>query len=107
MARDFAKAFYASELWKATRDEYIRQVDGLCEKCLENGFYKPGKIVHHRIHLTPKNITDKEITLSFRNLQLLCQDCHAEVHASKKQGRCKFDKEGNLIFLEEDPPGEG
>ena len=37
-------------------------------------------IVHHLIELDPVNINNPEITLNFNNLELLCRDCHAEVH---------------------------
>jgi len=36
--------------------------------------------VHHLIELDPVNINNPEIALSFDNLELLCRECHAEVH---------------------------
>lgn len=56
---------------------------GLCERCLAKGLYTPGKVVHHKIHLTPENISDPRVALGWENLQLLCQDCHAAVHRRK------------------------
>ena len=54
---------------------------GLCERCYQQGIYTPGDIVHHsKVHVTPENVDDPEITLSFDNLELLCRDCHAKVH---------------------------
>ena len=54
---------------------------GLCERCLSRGIYTPGEIVHHsREHVTPENVDDPNVTLSFDNLELLCRDCHAKVH---------------------------
>lgn len=41
---------------------------------------KPGVIVHHKIHLTPENIYDRNIALSWDNLELLCRDCHDKEH---------------------------
>lgn len=95
MAKDYAKAFYQSREWEVCRDRYIKSVDGLCEDCLAKGIYRPGKVVHHKEHITPKNITNPEITLSFSNLKLVCQDCHAMEH--KKEKRYYFDKNGNCI----------
>jgi 5-methylcytosine-specific restriction endonuclease McrA len=91
--RDFAKTFYNSTAWKKCRLTYIASVHGLCELC-----GSAGKIVHHKIYLSPKNIDDPNITLSHSNLQLLCHYCHNDEHLyspSVKKG-LKFDEEGNL-----------
>ena len=46
-----------------------------------------GEIVHHKIELTPDNIDDPEITMNYNNLELLCRQCHAEVHDKRKKCR--------------------
>lgn len=109
MARDFSYAFYHSKQWKETRNSYMRAGDGLCEKCLKNGIYKPARIVHHLVHLTPENINDTSITLSFDNLERVCYDCHAEEHPEIYKGkkeenelRISFDSDGNVIRKESD-----
>ena len=43
----------------------------------------PGIIVHHKIELTPDNINDPHIALSFDNLELLCEDHHNKQHKAK------------------------
>lgn len=48
MAREFAREFYDSTEWKLCRDRYAKSVGRLCEECLRQGIYKPGKIVHHK-----------------------------------------------------------
>ena len=93
--KDFAKAFYKSQAWKRTREAYARSKSGLCEICLAAGLYVPGEIVHHKIHLTPENINDPRITLSFDNLQYVCRQCHAEIH-SKDRKRYTIDKNGHV-----------
>lgn len=85
MARKFAEAFYKSQAWKNCREEYAKSKGYLCEKCLANGQYKAGVIVHHVTELTPYNIECPEVTLNWNNLQLLCRDCHAEMHKRKKR----------------------
>lgn len=95
MARDFAIDFYRSPEWKSCRKGYIKFRAGLCERCLENGIYTPGKVVHHRIHLTPENINDPSVALGWENLKLVCQDCHAAEHITHK--RYIFDADGNVI----------
>lgn len=101
MAKEYAKAFYHSEQWQRCRALYIKSVDGLCEDCLSKGIYKPGKVVHHIIHITPQNIDNPAITLNPANLRLVCQDCHADEHAKRGSDlRYRFDANGNLITKE-------
>lgn len=102
MARDFAWAFYHSLPWKNTRKAYYDSVPGhLCEKCLKRGRYTPGQIVHHKVHLTPENIDDPEIALSFDNLELVCRKCHAlehpEIYGEAPTMRVVFDENGDVI----------
>ena len=53
-----------------------------------------GRIVHHKIHLDADNIGDPNVTLNWDNLELVCMDCHAAEHGSKK--RYKVDLLGNV-----------
>ena len=78
--QDWAQTFYFSPAWRQCRDAYAKQAGGLCERCLARGLFSPGEIVHHKIHLTPENITQPEIALSFDNLELVCRACHADEH---------------------------
>ena len=80
MSKPFARAFYSSKVWQECRNEYAKRRGHLCERCLSRGLYVPGIIVHHKIELTPENIDRPDVTLNFDNLELLCRDCHAEVH---------------------------
>lgn len=102
----FAKAFYSSTAWQNCREAYAKSKGGLCERCLKLGLYSPGEIVHHKIHLTPANITDPEITLGENNLELLCRNCHAEEHTAeylakkKHKPRYKIDEFGRVIVTE-------
>lgn len=93
--KDYAKEFYKSKTWQDCRAAYIRQARGLCEVCLAKGIYKAGDTVHHKTHITPRNIHDPNITLSFDNLQLLCRDCHAAIHSGKVI-RYKVDEMGRI-----------
>ena len=80
MAQTFARQFYSSKAWQDCRNEYAKRAHHLCENCLRKGIYKPGVIVHHVEELTPANIHRPEVALNPDNLQLLCRDCHAEIH---------------------------
>lgn len=93
MAQDFARSFYNSARWKRTREIYARSKFYLCEKC-----GKPYKIVHHKQPITKDNIHDTNITLSYNNLQCLCQDCHNAIHNPARHNRTVlFDAAGNVI----------
>ena len=74
------RGFYNTKAWKDTRDAYKRSVGGLCERCQERGIIRAADYVHHKVHLTPQNVLNPEITLAWSNLQALCSECHAEVH---------------------------
>lgn len=98
--KEFAKSFYFSTAWRACRKAYIQQVGGLCEMCLAKGLYKPGRIVHHKIPLTPENITDENITLNQNNLMLVCYDCHREEH-EQQIIRNRKKKRFNRYYIDE------
>ena len=83
--QEYAKSFYKSKAWEKCRRSYIKFVGGLCENCLQKGIVNPATMVHHKIYITPENIRDASITLSFANLQALCRQCHADIHAGKER----------------------
>lgn len=100
MARDFAKALYNSKEWEVVRQTALMRDNYLCTKC-----GRPAEEVHHIVHLSPKNITDTNVTLNIDNLISLCKDCHFEEHrgehakgrASKEQQEYMFDENGYII----------
>ena len=100
--KEYAKTFYKSQAWKNCRAAYAKSVGGLCEICLAAGIYKPGDIVHHRIHITPENITNPDVILDWNNLQLVCRDCHAKVHDGKER-RYKIDELGRVVGFDSPP----
>lgn len=94
MAKDYAKDFYKSVKWRRTSKVYAASQHFICERC-----GKPGRIVHHKQYISPKNIHDPMITLNWENLEYLCQDCHTREHLAGSG--CKeglyFNSEGELI----------
>jgi Restriction endonuclease len=109
VARDFAKKFYNSRLWKDNVRPYIIKRDNYkCKQCGSSIDLE----VHHIIHLSPDNINDPNITVNERNLITLCRDCHFKVHEQDKikgivnknkfnivdEGFC-FDEKGYLIKI--------
>jgi 5-methylcytosine-specific restriction protein A len=105
VAKEWAKAFYNSKAWQQCRDGYIQTVQGLCERHLKKGMIKPGKIVHHKILLTLENINDPNVTLSWENLELVCQDCHNNEHHSTDAtaNGLTFDENGELVRKQYSP----
>lgn len=104
MARPFAIKFYNSKAWINCRNAYRESVNRLCERCLARGIYEPGYEVHHKIYLSPENIDDPYITLSWDNLELLCQSCHSIEHMTKHKATrddVMFDDQGHLIPMTE------
>lgn len=92
----FAHSFYVSPAWIKCRRAYAESVGGMCERCYAGGKIVPGTQVHHRIRLTPKNISNPEITLNWENLELLCEDCHREEH--ERGIRWRADAEGRVVI---------
>lgn len=99
MAREWARAFYKSKVWQDCRAGYIASVQGLCERCLKHSRLTPGHIVHHIKALTPSNITDPEIALSWSNLEYVCLDCHNSEHHGVEvtADGLEFDDNGDLV----------
>lgn len=100
MAQDWARPFYKKKAWLDCRAAYIKTVDGLCERCLKAQRLTPGKILHHKIRLTPENITDHTISLNWNHLEFVCKPCHEAHHHSEYQATVvgvMFDESGDLI----------
>lgn len=90
----FVAEFYHSWAWAKCRREYTKRVGGLCERCLKRGLIVAGAQVHHKKRLTPQNINNPRITLSFDNLELLCEECHKREH--KNEVRWRTDSNGHV-----------
>ena len=96
MAEKFAHPFYVSAEWINCRKAYAKSKGGLCERCMAKGLCTPGTQVHHKVRLTPDNLGDPQITLSWDNLELLCTACHQEEHKGKR--RWETDEAGRIIW---------
>ena len=79
MARPFAKAFYDSREWAATRAYILKRDMYTCQRC-----GRPAQEVHHKEHLNERNIFDVNITMNPDNLVALCRDCHFKQHEEDK-----------------------
>ena len=116
MAKPFARRFYDSSAWKHCRDEYVKNVSGLCEMCYKEGIIKHGDELHHIIHLTPDNINNPCITLNPDNLIYLCREHHHAIHKdetyatlldrnrARKKKRYRIDMETGQVNSADSPP---
>lgn len=102
------RPFYHTQAWLDCRDAFLKSKQGLCELCLKEGLIVPAKVVHHRTHITVKNMNDPRITLNWDNLQALCQDHHALVHrkdydptTGQSVRRYFFDENGHCIIIKD------
>lgn len=94
----WAEWFYNSDAWRACREAFLQSKGYLCERCSTPDDPVAAKIAHHKTYLTKVNINDPYITLSWDNLEALCQDCHnKEHHRAERRKRYAFDEAGNLI----------
>lgn len=96
MSQGKQSEFYKSKTWQACRDNYLKSVGGLCEKCKAKGLIVPAEIVHHKIHLNANNITDPSITLNPVNLEALCRQCHGEEHPKGFKKRYEVGANGSI-----------
>lgn len=99
--KKYAEKFYSSKEWQDLREAYAKSKAYLCEDCLEHGIIEPGIICHHVIHITPHNITNREITLNPKNLRLLCRSCHERVHKTRPPRRYVVDEQGRVKAIGE------
>ena len=93
MTESFAKQFYKSWPWIKCARAYKVEKNHLCERCLSKGLIVPGEEVHHKIKLTPENLSDPSIALNWNNLELLCKQCHMDEHQRK---RWRADERGHI-----------
>ena len=100
MAKDFAKSFYASKAWTKLRQKVVEDNFYICSKC-HKAFESRDLIVHHVAELTPLNINDPSVTLNYKNLILVCRDCHNEIHGYYTEGETEnkftYDDDGNIV----------
>ncbi len=100
MAKEFAKKFYHSAEWIKTSKAYAASRFYICEIC---GRAAKRYVVHHKKHLTPENINDPGIALNWDNLQVLCTECHNQLHKSKSNRKIIFDSTGQLVAVVDSP----
>ena len=71
--------------WKQLRMQYL-QTHPLCERCKANSHYRSAIDVHHRTPVESAKSAEemRRLAYDWKNLQALCPQCHAEVHAEMR-----------------------
>lgn len=108
MAREFAQKFYKSKEWKSVRAVAMARAGGMCESV---GCFRPAEEVHHKIHLTPQNISDPNVALNVDKLECLCRECHQARHRVERLNGRKKNNQSNgwekkILFDENGEPIE-
>ena len=96
------ETFYTSRKWRKCRKAFFEYKGGLCERCLKHGIIQPGTKeqpleVHHKIPLNAQNVKNPDIALGWKNLELLCKQCH-DKEKERKQKRWKIREDGRVIL---------
>ena len=92
----FAAGFYSSGVWQTCREAYAKSKAWTCERC-----GAAGAQVHHKIRLTPANVSNSDVALNWNNLELLCDECHKAEHKKrkkKKAQRYSVAEDGTLVI---------
>ena len=99
LVKDYAEWFYKSRQWKENRTAFLKSKFHICERCHNRDGV--GNIAHHKIHITPDNIFDENITMNWDNLECLCQTCHNKEHHKVEESvtaeGLMFDIYGQLV----------
>ena len=97
--KDYARSFYKGRAWRSTQAAYMSGRHYVCERCGD-----AARVVHHRRHITPRNIGDPSVTLDWKNLEALCLDCHNREHMTAPgcADGLAFDGRGDIVRV---PPG--
>lgn len=83
---------YDSRKWRRIRKSYLESKHYICERCGQ-----PATICHHKIYLTPENISNAEIAYDCNNLEALCQACHNLEHEHFQQIGAVFTSSGGVV----------
>ncbi len=86
--------FYNTQRWRELRQFIINRDGGLCVYCGGKG-----DTAHHKIWVNTENFSNPAVVWNPDNLECVCRDCHAKIHADSRvtMPGLIFDHNGNLI----------
>ena len=83
---------YNDSRWRPLREAVMQRDGGLCQECLQKGRLAPATQVHHKVSPFQIGLSDADFQYyawSMENLEAICQECHAAIHAH--EGQCAKD----------------
>ena len=79
---------YNDPRWRPIREAVLQRDGGLCQECLKDGVITPCNQVHHIVSPFQVGISQADFDYyawDMANLEAICQDCHAKIHAHEGQ----------------------
>ena len=96
--RSIDNHFYSRKQWIECKNEYLKSVNHLCERCLKAGRIISADIVHHKVYMNENTVNDPALAYGFDNLEALCLDCHNKEHfGTAEEKRYQF-VNGKLVI---------
>ena len=79
---------YNDPRWRPLREQVMARDGGLCQECLGRGILTPATQVHHRVSPFQRGLSQQDFDFyawDLSNLEAICRDCHAAIHAMEGQ----------------------
>lgn len=73
---------YNTTVWRKLRLAYMKE-HPVCEECLKNGKVTAADSIHHVKSPFTGNTVNWTLFLDPENLEAICRECHARVHAEE------------------------
>jgi len=80
--RELRKSAYNTTVWRKLRLAYMKE-HPLCEECLKSGKVTAADSIHHIKSPFKGNEVNWNLFLDPENLEAICRECHARVHAEE------------------------
>jgi len=96
------KSFYASEAWVNFRLGLISERGTTCQACGKRIAKAREITAHHKIELAPENVRDTQVSLNPDNVDLVCFDCHNNMHR-----RFGYELTAKCVYIVYGPPLAG
>ena len=80
--RELRKSAYNTTVWRKLRMSYMKE-HPVCEECIKNGKVTAADSIHHKKSPFKGNEVNWNLFLDPDNLESICRECHAKVHAEE------------------------
>ena len=79
---------YNDSRWRPLREAVMMRDGGLCQECLKQGRLTPAQHVHHKVSPFQVGLSAADFEYyawNMDNLEAICRECHAAIHAREGQ----------------------